>query len=83
MRRKPLEFRFDEEAAKERAILVVAQEVPLSLRYSLGPRPPLVPIDGDFALAQFPSGAWMERVPLRELVEDSGNWKRRSHYVTA
>ena len=50
MRRKPQEFRFEEEAAAERAKLVVGQEVPLSLRYCLGPRPRLIAIDGDFAL---------------------------------
>ncbi len=78
MRRKPHEIDFDEEAAQERQRLesLVGQEVPLSLRYCLGARPRLVAIEGDFALLQFPSGARMERVPLRDLVDDSGYWKR-------
>lgn len=73
MRRKPQEIDFDEEAAVERARVeaLVGQEVPLSLRYCLGPRPRLVAIDGDFALLQFPNGARLERVP-RNLVDDSG-----------
>jgi hypothetical protein len=52
MRRKPPEIRFDEEAAVERARIeaLVGQEVPISMRYCLGPRPKLIAIDGDFAL---------------------------------
>ena len=76
MRRKPQEFKFEEEAAAERAKLVVGKEVPLSLRYCLGPRPRLLAIDGDFALLQFPNGVRLEQVPLRELVDDCGYWKR-------
>jgi hypothetical protein len=78
MRRKPQVFRFDEEASVERARIgaLVGQEVPLSCKYSLGTRPHLVSIDGDFAVLQFPNGARMERVPLRDLVDDSGYWKR-------
>ena len=78
MRRKPPEIRFDEEAVKERQRMdaLIGCEVPLSLRYCLGPRPCLVAIDGDYALVQFPNGARMERVPLRDLVDDSGYWKR-------
>jgi hypothetical protein len=76
MRRKPPEFRFEEEAAEERAKLVIGQEVPITLRYCLGPRPTLIAIDGDFALLQFPNGAILQKVPLRDLVDDSGYWKR-------
>lgn len=78
MRRKPQVFDFDQEAAIERARIeaLVGQEVPLSLRYCLGPRPKLIAIDGDFALLQFPNGSRMERVPVRDLVDDSGYWKR-------
>lgn len=78
MRRKQHEFRFEEEAAVERQRIeaLIGQEVPLTLRYCLGPRPKLLAIDGDFALLQFPNGARMERVPLRDLVDDSGYWKR-------
>lgn len=78
MRRKPQEIRFAEEAAVERARIesFIGQEVPLSLRYCLGPRPRLIAIDGDFALLQFPNGARMERVPLRDLVDGSGVLER-------
>ncbi len=76
MRRKPHEFRFDEEAAVERAKLVVGQEVPLSCKYCLGQRAKLIAIDGEFARIQFPNGTIIERVPLRDLVDDSGYWKR-------
>ncbi len=78
MRRKPQEIDFNEEAAIERTRIeaLVGQEVPLSLRYCLGPRPRLVAIEGDYALLQFPNGARLERVPLRDLVDDSGYWKR-------
>lgn len=78
IRRKPQEIDFDEEAAIERARIetLVGQVVPLSFRYCLGPRPRLLAIDGDFALIQFPNGATMERMPLRDLVDDSGYWKR-------
>ncbi len=67
MRRKPQEIDFEEEAALERRRLeaLVGQEVPLSLRYCLGPRPRVIAIDGDLALLQFPNGARLERVPLR------------------
>lgn len=78
MRRKPPEIDFEEEAALEQAriLALVGHEVPISLRYCLGPRPRLLRIDGDYAFLQFPNGAILERVPLRDLVDDSGYWKR-------
>ena len=51
MRRKPQEFKFEEEAAAERAKLVVRKEETLSLRYCLGVRPRLVAIDCDLVLS--------------------------------
>lgn len=78
MRRKPKEVDFEQESAAERAKIesLVGHEVPISLRYCLGAKPTLVSIDGDFALLQFPNGAWLKNVPLRDLVDDSGYWKR-------
>ncbi len=78
MRRKLREIDFAEEAKVERQRLeaLVGQEVPLSLRYCLGPRPRLVAIEGEFALLQFPNGAVLQKVPLRDVVDDGGYWKR-------
>lgn len=78
MRRKTPEIDFVEEAAQARAKIeaMIGQEVSISLRYCLGAKPKLVAIDGEIALLQYPNGAWLKNVPLRDLVDDSGFWKR-------
>lgn len=78
MRRKPPEIRFDEEEATEMESIKakVGQEVPLSMRYVLGPKPTLLSVEGDTASLMFPNGARLENVPLRDLVDDSGYWRR-------
>lgn len=78
MRRQPPKIDFGQETASELDAIraKIGQPVPLSLRYALGPRATLVSIDGDLATLQFPNGARLERVPLRDLVDDSGYWKR-------
>jgi hypothetical protein len=35
----------------------------------------LVSVDGETATLQFPNGATLANVPLRDLVDDSGYWK--------
>lgn len=78
MRRKPPEIRFDQETvgALEALKTKVGQQVPLSMRYCLGSRATLVSVEGDTATILFPNGARLESVPLRDLVDDSGYWKR-------
>lgn len=78
MRRKPPEIRFHQEvAAEQQAIKAkVGQQVPLSMRYVLASKPTLVAVEGDKATLLFPNGARLENVPLRDLVDDSGYWKR-------
>ena len=78
MRRKPPNIDFSQESASELESIraKIGQPVPLSLRYALGPRATLLAIDGDFATLLFPNGARLEHVPLRDLVDDSGYWKR-------
>jgi hypothetical protein len=53
----------------------IGQEVPLSNRYVRGQRAILVSVDGETATLQFPNGATLAKVPLRDLVDDSGYWK--------
>lgn len=72
MRRKPSEFGFEEESPK----FEIGQEVPITLRYCLGQRATIVSINGEYAVIQFPNGARLENVPLRDLVDDRGYWKR-------
>lgn len=78
MRKNPPEIDFAEEEAQARikTEAMIGQEVSISLRYCLGVKPRLVAIDGDVALLQYPNGAWLKNVPLRDLVDDSGYWKR-------
>lgn len=78
MRRKPPEIQFEQEASAQIAAVKakVGQAVPLSMRYSLGPRATLVALDGETATLVFPNGARLENMPLRDLVDDSGYWKR-------
>ena len=59
------------EAIKSR----IGQEVPLSNRYVRGQRAILVSVDGETATLQFPNGATLAKVPLRDLVDDSGYWR--------
>ncbi len=77
MRRKPPEIDFAMEASAELEAIKakIGQEVPLSRRYTHGPRATLVSIEGEFATLQFPNGARLDRVPLKDLVDDSGYWK--------
>ncbi len=76
MKQKPKEIDF----GKEDAVLLnaiktrIGQEVPSSHRYVRGPRPILVSVDGDTATLRFPNGAMLAKVPLRDLVDDSGYW---------
>ena len=49
--------------------------VPLSNRYVRGQRAILVSVDGETATLQFPNGATLAKVQLRDLVDDSGYWK--------
>ena len=72
MRRKQKEIRFEEEAPK----LIVGQPVPLSCRYFLGTKAKLLALVGETAILVFPDGARLENVPVRDLVDDSGYWKR-------
>lgn len=76
MRLKSQEIIFKEDAAevRQRMESLIGQEVPITFRYCLGPRPKFIAIDGDFALLQFPHCAVLETVPLRDLVDDSGYW---------
>ena len=78
MRKKPPEIKFDKEVAAEQEAIKakVGQHVPLSMRYVLGPRPTLVSVEGATATLLFPNGARLENVPLRDLVDNSGYWKR-------
>lgn len=50
----------------------VGHQVPLSMRYCLGPRATLVAVDGETGTLLFPNGARLENVPLRDLVDDRG-----------
>jgi len=78
MRKKPQEIDFGKEAEEHlKAIRSrIGQEVPLSNHYVRGSRPILVSIEGDTATLQFPNGALFVQVPLRDLVDDSGYWKK-------
>jgi hypothetical protein len=77
MRRKPPEIDFDQETAAELAAIraKIGKEVPLTQRYTRGPKATLVSIEGEFATLLFPNGAQLSRVPLKDLVDDSSFWK--------
>ena len=77
MKRKPKEINFCREADAQVAAIIscIGQEVPLSNRYVRGQWAILVSVDGDTATIQFPNGAVLTQVPLRDLVDDSGYWK--------
>ncbi len=78
MRRKPPEIDFEQEATSAVQAMWdrIGKEVPLSMRYCMGPRATLVSIHGELAELAFPNGARLTGVPLRDLVDDSGYWQR-------
>jgi hypothetical protein len=53
----------------------IGHKVPLSCSYVRGQRPTLLAIEGEFATLQFPNGAMLSNVPLRDLVDDSAYWR--------
>ena len=77
MKKKPKEIDFRKEAEEQLEAIKsrIGQEVPLSNRYVRGQRAILVSIDGETATLQFPNGAMLVKVPLRDLVDDCGFWK--------
>jgi hypothetical protein len=77
MPRQPKEIDFCKEAEDQLNAIRsrIGQEVPLSNRYVRGQRAVLVAVDGETATIQFPNGATLAKVPLRDLVDDSGYWK--------
>jgi len=77
MKKKPKEIDFRKEAEEQLEAIKsrIGQEVPLSNRYVRGQRAILVSVDGETATLQFPNGATLSNVPLRDLVDDSGYWK--------
>ncbi len=77
MKKKPKEIDFRKEAEDQLNAIRsrIGQEVPLSNRYVRGQRAILVTIIGETATLQFPNGATLANVPLRDLVDDSGYWK--------
>ena len=72
MRRKPQEIDFGKEAEEHLKAIrsCIGREVPHSNRYVRGQRPILVSIEGETATLQFPNGALLVQVPLRDLVDD-------------
>ena len=78
MRRKPPRIDLDQESAAELEAIraKVGQQVPLSMRYVLGPKPTLLSIQDGIATLVYPNGARLEGVPLRDVVDDSNFWKR-------
>jgi len=72
---KEIDFRKEAEVQLETIKSRIGQEVPLSNRYVRGQRAILVSVDGETATLQFPNGATLANVPLRDLVDDSGYWK--------
>jgi hypothetical protein len=77
MKKKPKEIDFRKEAEEQLEAIKsrIGQEVPLSNRYVRGQRAILVSVHGETATLQFPNGATLANVPLRDLVDDSGYWK--------
>ena len=68
---------FRKEAVKQLETIKsrTGQEVPLSYRYVRRERAIPVSVDGETATLQFPNGATLAKVPLRDLVDDSGCWQ--------
>ena len=81
MKPKAKSFDFDAESAAEldRIRAMVGQHVPLSHFYVRGVRPVLLEVNGDRATLRFANGAVLSNVPLRDLVDDSAFWSRKSH----
>jgi hypothetical protein len=77
MRRKPQPINFDGETRNELEAIKarIGQEVPLSRRYTQGSKAVLISIENETATIRFPNGATLTRVPIRDLVDDSGYWK--------
>jgi hypothetical protein len=77
MKKKPKEIDFHKEAEEQLEAIKsrIGEEVPLSNRYVRGQRAILVSADGETATLQFPNGATLANVPLRDLVDDSGYWR--------
>jgi hypothetical protein len=77
MGRKPKEIDFEGEWQRtlEEIKKRVGQQVPLSCSYVRGVRPILVDIVAERATLQFPNGAILQNVPLRDLVDDQNYWK--------
>ena len=78
MRRKSKLIKFEIENAEEIESIKskIGTEVPLSRRYTQGAKALLMSIDGDRATIQFPNGAKMLDVPIRDLVDDHGYWPK-------
>ena len=72
---KEIDFRKEVEDQLNAIRSRIGQEVPLSNRCVRGQRAILVSVDGETATLQFPNGATLAKVPLRDLVNDSGYWK--------
>jgi hypothetical protein len=77
MRSKPKIIDFEGESRDEIEAIMsrIGQEVPLSRRYTQGARALLVSIDGETATIRFPNGATLNKVPIRDLVDDGGYWR--------
>ncbi|MEO8268465.1 MAG: hypothetical protein ABI557_02020 [Aureliella sp.] len=77
MARKPKHINFEKEIERQVVQLreSVGQPVPLSCRYVRGDRPILVRIEEDTAMLRYPNGVTVAKVPLRDLVDDSGYWR--------
>lgn len=77
MRKKPKTIDFEAESRDEIEAIKskIGQEVPLSRRYTQGPKALLISITGETATIRFPNGATLSQVPFRDLVDDSGYWR--------
>jgi hypothetical protein len=77
MRKKPKTINFESETKEEIEAIKskIGQEVPLSRRYTQGPRALLESITGETATIRFPNGATLSQVPIRDLVDDGGYWR--------
>lgn len=77
MRKKPKTIDFEAESRDEIEAIKskIGQDVPLSRRYTQGPKALLIGITGETATIRFPNGATLSQVPIRDLVDDSGYWR--------
>lgn len=78
MKRKPRVIDFEGETTDELQSIKarIGQKVPLSRRYTQGPKALLMSVEGETATIRFPNGAVLTSVPIRDLVDDSGYWRR-------